>query len=168
LPELEGQQIFEMMEEAYAAGRVVAAADRRVLVDRDGDGRLEEGFFTYTFVPTFSGDGQPRGLVVHSVETTEQAMRAAAAERAAAASRQRLQQASEVVLELQRSLLPGGLPMLPRLSLAAQYRVAGDWLSAVVVLVAHCWDRLATSCSPRPRPACASNGWSTGSAAHSS
>ena len=59
LPELEGQQIFEMMEEAYAAGRVVAATDRRVLVDRDGDGRLEEGFFTYTFVPTFSDDGRP-------------------------------------------------------------------------------------------------------------
>jgi len=128
LPELDDQQIFEMMEEAYAAGRVVAATDRRVLVDRDGDGRLEEGFFTYTFVPTFSDDGRPRGLVVHIVETTAQAMRAAAAERAAVVSRQRLQHESEVVL--QRSLLPGGLPVLPRLSLAAQYRVAGDELAA--------------------------------------
>jgi serine phosphatase RsbU (regulator of sigma subunit)/anti-sigma regulatory factor (Ser/Thr protein kinase)/anti-anti-sigma regulatory factor len=130
LPELEGQQIFEMMEEAYTAGRVVSAADRRVLVDRDGDGRLEEGFFTYTFVPTSTDDGRPRGLVVHIVETTPQARRALAAEHEAQTSRQRLEHASDVVLELQRSLLAPGVPVLPRLSLAAQYRVAGDELAA--------------------------------------
>ncbi|HVL85471.1 MAG TPA: SpoIIE family protein phosphatase [Pseudonocardia sp.] len=130
LPELDGQQIFEMMEEAYAAGRPVSAADRRVLVDRDGDGRLEEGFFTYTFLPTFRPDGAVRGLVVHIVETTAQAVRAAEAERSAAVSEQRFRQASEVVLELQRSLLPGGVPVLPQIDVAAQYRVGGDELAA--------------------------------------
>src|SRR3954452_22729190 len=65
LPELEGQQIFEMMEEAFSHGRVVSADHRRVLVDRDGDGRLEEGFFSYTFLPTRDADGQVSGLIVH-------------------------------------------------------------------------------------------------------
>ena len=130
LPELEGQQIFEMMEEAYRAGRVISAVDRRVLVDRNGDGRLEEGFFTYTFVPTFDPEGSVRGLVAHIVETTAQAVRSAAAERAAAASQLRLQEASQVVLELQRSLLPADVPVLPWLTVAGQYRVAGDELAA--------------------------------------
>jgi len=130
LPELEGQQIFEMMEEAYRAGRVISAVDRRVLVDRNGDGRLEEGFFTYTFVPTFDPEGSVRGLVAHVVETTAQAVRSAAAERAAAASQLRLQEASQVVLELQRSLLPADVPVLPWLTVAGQYRVAGDELAA--------------------------------------
>lgn len=130
LPELEGQQIFEMMEEAYAAARPVAAEHRRVLVDRDGDGRLEEGFFTYTFLPTFHPDHSVRGLVVHIVETTAQARRQSEAEQAAAVSEQRFQQASAIVLDLQRSLLPSGVPVLPGLTCAAQYRVAGDELAA--------------------------------------
>ncbi|GAA4684709.1 sigma-F factor regulator [Pseudonocardia yuanmonensis] len=130
LPELEGQQIFEMMEEAYAAGRPVSAENRRVLVDRDGDGLLEEGFFTYTFLPTHHADGTVRGLVVHIAETTAQALRQAEAERAAAASERRYRHASEIVLELQRSLLPTGVPVLPGLVTAAHYRVAGDELAA--------------------------------------
>lgn len=123
LPELEGQQIFEMMDSAYRDGRSVSAADRRVLVDRDGDGRLEEGFFTYSVIPTFHDDGSVRGLVVHIVETTTGAQRTAAAER-------RVQHASEIVLELQRSLLPSVVPVLPELAVAGHYRVAGDELAA--------------------------------------
>jgi anti-anti-sigma factor len=130
LPELEGQQIFEMMEEAYAAGRPVSAEDRRVLVDRNGDGQLEEGFFTYTFLPTRGADGAVRGLVVHIVETTARALRQAEAEHAAAASELRFRQASDVVLALQRSLLPDGVPVLPGLLAAASYRAAGDELAA--------------------------------------
>ncbi|GAA2893312.1 sigma-F factor regulator [Pseudonocardia halophobica] len=130
LPELEGQQIFEMMEEAYSAGRPVSAEHRRVLVDRDGDGRLEEGFFTYTFLPTHHADGTVRGLVVHIAETTAQALRQEEAELAAAASERRYRHASEIVLELQRSLLPTGVPVLPELVTTAHYRVAGDELAA--------------------------------------
>jgi len=70
IPEMAGQQIFEMIDDVYATGQPVSHADRRVLVDRNGDGNLDEDFYTYTFLPTRAADGTVTGMVVHIVETT--------------------------------------------------------------------------------------------------
>ncbi|MCU7728910.1 SpoIIE family protein phosphatase [Actinoplanes sp. KI2] len=140
IPEMAGQQIFEMIDQVYASGQPVSHADRRVLVDRDGDGHLEEDFYTYTFLPTRDGDGAVTGMVVHIVETTRWVRQRQAAEARADDSERRYQQARDVVLSLQRSLLPHGVPVLPRMRLAARYSVAGaeaaaggDWFDAVAL-----------------------------------
>ena len=124
VPELEGQQILEILDEAYGAGQPISQPERRVLVDRNGDGSLEEGFFTWTFVPVRFADGG-RGTAVHVIETTDLVRRRQAAESRAVASERRYREALDVVLALQEHLLPHGVPVLPRVRLAARYVVAG-------------------------------------------
>ena len=121
IPEMAAHQIFEMIDQVYATGKPISRADRRVLVDRDGDGNLEEDFYTYTFLPTRDADGAVTGMVVHIVETTQWVRRRQAAEARADDSERRYREARDVVLALQRSLLPDGLPVLPRLRMAARY-----------------------------------------------
>ncbi|WP_433304442.1 SpoIIE family protein phosphatase [Actinoplanes sp. CA-030573] len=140
IPEMAGQQIFEMIDEVYATGNPVSHADRRVLVDRNGDGNLEEDFYTYTFLPTHDDEGGVTGMVVHIVETTHWVRQRQAVEARADDSERRYREARDVVLALQRSLLPAGVPVLPGLRLAARYLVSGteaaaggDWFDAVVL-----------------------------------
>ncbi|GAA4915994.1 serine phosphatase RsbU (regulator of sigma subunit) [Actinomycetospora succinea] len=137
-PELEGQQVFETLDEVWTRGEPVIGDERRILVDRDGDGRLEEDWYSYTFVPTHHADGSMRGMTVHIGRVTEDVLRRREAETSAAESERRRQAAQDVVLTLQRSMLPTGLPVLPRARLAARYVVAGqelaaggDWFDAV-------------------------------------
>lgn len=136
MPDLEGQQIFEAIEEVYATGQPVFNVERRVLWDRDGDGNLEEGFFTINFAPLRGGDTVD-AVLVHAVEATALVRRRQAAESRAVDSERRYQMAREVVVALQQNLLPAGLPVLPRLRLCARYVVAdaeaaagGDWFDA--------------------------------------
>lgn len=133
VPEVAGQQVFDLIEQCYAAGRVVVGSERRVLVDRDGDGRLEEGFFTFTCLPLRDEHGTVTGVVAHVVEVTEQVSARRTAE-------QRYQAVQHVVHTLQRALLPDVLPVLPGVRLAARYVVAddeqaagGDWFDAVPI-----------------------------------
>ncbi|MDD7965317.1 SpoIIE family protein phosphatase [Actinomycetospora lemnae] len=137
-PELEGQQVFETLDEVFTRGEPVIGDERRILVDRDGDGRLEEDWFSYTFVPTHHADGSVRGMTVHVARVTDEVLRRTQAERSAAESERRRAAAQDLVLTLQRSMLPAGLPVLPRVRLAARYVVAerelaagGDWFDAV-------------------------------------
>jgi serine phosphatase RsbU (regulator of sigma subunit)/anti-sigma regulatory factor (Ser/Thr protein kinase)/anti-anti-sigma regulatory factor len=129
-PELEGQQVFETLDEVWERGQPVLGDERRILVDRDGDGRLEEDWYSYTFVPTHHPDGSMRGMTVLITRVTDEVLRRRRAERSAAESEERRQAAQEVVLTLQRSLLPSGVPVLPRARLAARYVVAGRELAA--------------------------------------
>ncbi|MGY0234459.1 SpoIIE family protein phosphatase [Longispora urticae] len=138
LPELEGQQIFAMFDEIYATGQGRSQPELRVLIDRDGDGELEEGFFTYSAQPALHADGTVRGLLVYTVETTELVRLRRAAEDRAAVSEHRYQEARDVVLGLQRNLLPQGMPVLPRVRTSARYLAAGadtaaggDWFDVV-------------------------------------
>ena len=124
-PELDGQQVFETLDEVWARGEPVIGDERRILVDRDGDGRLEEDWYSYTFVPTHHPDGSMRGMTVHIARVTDEVLRRRQAELSAAESEERRQAAQDVVLTLQRSLLPAGLPVLPQVRLAARYVVAG-------------------------------------------
>jgi PAS domain-containing protein len=89
LPELEGQQILEILDEAFSAP-AAGQPERRVLLDRNGDGALEEGFFAWTFVPVDFDDGVA-GIVVHAIENTELVRQRQAAESRAVASERRFQ-----------------------------------------------------------------------------
>ena len=140
LVEPDARQVLAMLEAAVAAGEPAAGEQRRMLVDDDGS--PSESIRTWTALPTFHGDGSVRGLAVHAVDTTEQSRARLAAEQAAAAAEQRYREvrgtAHDSALELRRTLLPSGVPVLPRLRMAAQFRVAehppaasGDWFDAL-------------------------------------
>ncbi|MFC4145098.1 SpoIIE family protein phosphatase [Micromonospora mangrovi] len=139
VPELHGQHIFELLDEALQGVRS-SGQEQRILTDRAGDGALEEAFYTFELSPWLHPDGSVRGVIVQAVDATSVVAARRAAESAAAVSERRYQHASDLVLELQRSLLPDVLPVLPEVQLAAHYLVAdddlvagGDWFDAVAL-----------------------------------
>ncbi len=143
LPELAGQQIFEMMDDVYRTGRAVAENERRVLVHSAPGGPLHEAFYSYAFQPTRDETGAVRGLIARIIETTE-VIRAARARSTGNQAGRRYQRPKADVSTLQRLLLPATVPVLPGISLAARYVVAepdddagGDWFDAVVLDSGH-------------------------------
>jgi hypothetical protein len=76
-------------------------------------------------LPTRGADGAVTGMVVHVVETTRRVRQRQAVEARADDSERRYRQARDVVLALQRSLPPSGVPVLPRLRMAALLSSAG-------------------------------------------
>ncbi|GLZ38841.1 SpoIIE family protein phosphatase [Actinokineospora sp. NBRC 105648] len=129
VPEAAGQDIFELLDEVARTGQPRLGAERRVVVDLTGDGTLVEGFFTYSVVRAPGADGTPV-LIAHAVDVTASVQQRRAAEVEVAEVRARLDAEYKVGLELQRSLLPVGLPLLPDLGLSAAYVPAGRWRAA--------------------------------------
>jgi PAS domain S-box-containing protein len=130
--ELIGQQILEELDRVWASAEPVMHREWRVLVDRDGDGDLEEVYLSFTLAPRIV-DGAVRGVLAHIVDVTEDVRRRESLE-------QRYLAAQGVVLTLQRSLLSDRLPVLPGMRIAARYLVAdveqaagGDWFDAVAL-----------------------------------
>ncbi|MBW3655228.1 MAG: PAS domain-containing protein [Gemmatimonadetes bacterium] len=71
LPEVEGQGYFEMLDGVYASGEPVVGNESLALIDRQGNGTLEEGFFNFVFQPLRDGDAVS-GILIHAVEVTTQ------------------------------------------------------------------------------------------------
>ena len=89
-------------------------------------------------VRTRPDDGAARGVVVHAMQVTDVASAGQPTEAQATAFDQRYPATLDVVMALQRNLLPARLPVLPGLGIAAHYLVAdreqgagGDWFDAV-------------------------------------
>ncbi|HEU5472692.1 MAG TPA: SpoIIE family protein phosphatase [Actinophytocola sp.] len=129
LPELAENDITELLDAARASGEQVTGLERRIAVDRDGDGVPEEMFINFSIVPVPGSDGEPI-LLAHAIEVTAWVQQRRLAEAAADDARELLRTERRVVLDLQRTLLPPGLPVLPDLGLGAAYVPAGQWLAA--------------------------------------
>ncbi|HZT99357.1 MAG TPA: ATP-binding protein [Ktedonobacteraceae bacterium] len=72
LPELEGQGFYELLDQVYTTGEPFIGNETLVLLDRDGDGRLEEVYFNFVYQPSRNAQGEVDGVLVHAVEVTEQ------------------------------------------------------------------------------------------------
>lgn len=137
-PETAGQQLFEMFDRVYATGEPVQGHEWRIVLDVSRRGELEERFVDFLVQPVRGPDGQVTGLAVQFLDVTDGVRRRQDADDETAELQERYEVAQNVVLTLQRSLLPAGLPVLPGLRIAAQYLVAsaeqaagGDWFDAV-------------------------------------
>ena len=86
-PELIEQGFFELMDEVYRTGKPFVGKQTPVLLDRNGNGTLSEGFFNFVYHPVKTVEGQIEGVFVHAVEVTEQVR----AQQALENQRQRLQ-----------------------------------------------------------------------------
>lgn len=138
LPELAGQQIFEMFERVYATGRAQTAREWRAQIDRHGTGVLEEFYADYTVTPRRGPDGEVVGVLVSAVDVTERVLQRRATEQLAADAERRGSDARDVVTALQEALLPTALPVLPGARVAGRYLVAaedqtagGDWFDVI-------------------------------------
>ncbi|BCJ48259.1 hypothetical protein GCM10010168_26190 [Actinoplanes ianthinogenes] len=124
LPEMAGQYLFEMVEGVYASGEPVIANGWRAQVEINGE--LQDRFFDFQLHPRRRPDRTVHGILLQVIDVTERVRQAQAAEQAAAEAEQRYRVARDVVVELQRALLPSRLPVLPQAAVAARYLVAGD------------------------------------------
>ncbi len=141
IPELSGQQLLERMDEVFTSGQPISARDWRIQLDADADGAIDlEWFVTFIMSPWRHDDGSMRGVIVQAVDTTSQVQARQRANRRGSEFRRRYRAALDVIDDLQRTLLPTSLPVLPRLELAARYLVAdvehaagGDWFDGFVL-----------------------------------
>ncbi|MBL7697920.1 MAG: PAS domain-containing protein [Chitinophagaceae bacterium] len=71
LPELEGQGIFDLLDNVYNTGVAYKESELPVLLDRNDDGGLEEVFFTFVYQPIRDKDNVVTGIFVHAIDVTD-------------------------------------------------------------------------------------------------
>src|SRR5258708_19139244 len=62
------------MDEVYMTGTPFVGTEFPVWIDRRGDGALEEAYFNFVYQPLRTAQGEIEGILVHSVEVTEQVL----------------------------------------------------------------------------------------------
>ncbi|MEV4539223.1 SpoIIE family protein phosphatase [Asanoa sp. NPDC049518] len=134
-PEVLGQHVFDILERVRATGEPAFLKDLRVQIDRPD--RVEIFLDLNVRRQRYFG-GTVAGLIVDVVDQTEQVHARRAAARRAAEAEQRYAEARDVIHALQVALLPSGVPVLPRVEVAASYLLAdvhtaagGDWFDAM-------------------------------------
>ncbi|GLZ33421.1 hypothetical protein Lesp02_56090 [Lentzea sp. NBRC 105346] len=137
-PEAMGQQIKPILDRVYATGQPEHLRDFRAQMDLPDQGGYTEVFVEFTADPRRGHDGEIVGVTVTAVDVTEQVRDRRTAQRRTAEAELRYEQARDVIDALQRELLPDGVPVLPRMQIAASYLLAdadtaagGDWFDAL-------------------------------------
>jgi signal transduction histidine kinase len=85
LPELEGQGIYELLDQVYRSGERYIGRAHRAMLRRGALGELQECFFNLVYEPTRDGNGDVDGIAVVAFEVTELAKARQAAEDASRA-----------------------------------------------------------------------------------
>jgi PAS domain S-box-containing protein len=136
VPAIVGQEIAEMIDRVMAEQRPYTGIEWRMVFDRDDPD--SEVFLNFSLHPVLDPDSQALGIVAHAVDVTSEVLARRAAQERIAGAEQQLEAARQVLVTLQRHLLPDAVPVLPQVRLAAQYVVAeaelqagGDWFDAV-------------------------------------
>lgn len=138
-PELEGQQIYEMLDRVYQTGEPQSGSEWRLQTDYDGSG-VEERYFDFVVTPRRRADGSIEGvqLIVDDVTSRVRARQAAEARVEELSERYRNVRDSATVM--QQALLAASVPVVPGADIAAEYLVAaedtaagGDWFDALAL-----------------------------------
>ncbi len=72
IPELEGQQFFELLDTVYASGEPYVARGMPARVQRMPDAALEDLFINFVYQPIVAADGSVTGIFVEGSDVTEQ------------------------------------------------------------------------------------------------
>ncbi|GAA0228186.1 SpoIIE family protein phosphatase [Cryptosporangium japonicum] len=137
-PGFAAQQISPMVQRIYATGEPQTGRGWRFQVDSDGTSPAREFFLDFVIEPYREADGTIVGVSGIAIDVTEQVRRREADQQHAAEAEHRYAQARDVITDLQRRLLPPGLPVLPAVRVAGSYLLAdtedaagGDWFDAI-------------------------------------
>ncbi|MBW3629982.1 MAG: hypothetical protein KY464_11880, partial [Gemmatimonadetes bacterium] len=71
LPELEGQGLFEILDEVYRSGKPFEGKAITITYDRAGNGEMYTGVFDTLYQPILGIDGTISGVMSISVEVTD-------------------------------------------------------------------------------------------------
>ncbi|AKJ06726.1 Two-component hybrid sensor and regulator [Archangium gephyra] len=103
-PEFAGSGLFDTFDNVFRTGQAYSATGRRLMLDRNGDGQLTEGYFNFTYQPLLDAGGRVEAVLLFAVEVTEQ-VRARQVAEEALAHRQRAEAAlRESEAHLRRTL----------------------------------------------------------------
>lgn len=118
-PELEGQQIYEMLDRVYQTGEPQSGSEWRLQTDYDGSG-VEERYFDFVVTPRRRADGSIEGvqLIVDDVTSRVRARQAAEARVEELSERYRNVRDSATVM--QQALLAASVPVVPGADIAAE------------------------------------------------
>jgi signal transduction histidine kinase/PAS domain-containing protein len=72
LPEFESQGIIALLDRVFTTGEPFTGIEMPVMIDRNGNGTLEECFFTFLYQPDIGQDGKIDGIAVYGFEVTDQ------------------------------------------------------------------------------------------------
>ncbi|PRY47487.1 serine phosphatase RsbU (regulator of sigma subunit) [Geodermatophilus tzadiensis] len=131
-----GQGVIEIFDRAYAGER--AMLDRIRLAVVTPHGHEEEIVLDFEVGPFRDRHGEVVGVLGVGRDITAAVRREEADTAAAAELSRRYRRATDVIDEVQRALLPGRLPVLPALDVAAGYAIGGaeqaaggDWFDVL-------------------------------------
>jgi anti-anti-sigma factor len=137
--EMAEQQILDLYDEVYATGQPAARRGYRVQLVSE-DGVLIEMFLDFVLAPMRAPDGTVTGVIGTATDVTAAVQARRAVEQRAGEAQRRYAEARDVIHALQRELLPRGVPVLPRVRIAASYLMAdadtsagGDWFDALAL-----------------------------------
>lgn len=72
LPELVGQGYYELLDNVYNTAKNFIGKDVPALLDRNGDGNLEECYFNFNFQPIYDAENNIEGVSIFAFEVTEE------------------------------------------------------------------------------------------------
>jgi serine phosphatase RsbU (regulator of sigma subunit)/anti-sigma regulatory factor (Ser/Thr protein kinase)/anti-anti-sigma regulatory factor len=134
---LRGSGIEERTLDVYRTGEGFVGTEWALTLPGP-TGELEERIWNFRFDAMRAPDGTVRGVIAVGYEVTEQVRERDAAQESSEHWHERFRTNRRAMAALQASMLPAGVPVLPRLELAARYLVAesetsagGDWFGAV-------------------------------------
>ncbi|QNF33557.1 PAS domain-containing protein [Adhaeribacter swui] len=73
-PEIEEQGLTRLMEQVYTNAEPLAFEEIKVLVDRNNNGQLQEGYFNITYQPFREGQDTVEGVLIMALEVTNQVL----------------------------------------------------------------------------------------------
>ncbi|MFN3431124.1 MAG: PAS domain-containing protein, partial [Candidatus Sericytochromatia bacterium] len=71
LPEVAGQGFFELLDGVYQTGEPFLGNEMPIMIDRRGDGALEQAYFNFVYAAMRKDDGSIDGILTHAVEVTD-------------------------------------------------------------------------------------------------
>lgn len=135
--ELAGQQVLDLYATCFATGEPQRGREWRLQME-DREGHQAEVYVDFVMAPWRDADGTVVGVIGQGTDVTEQVRHRHRVEAKVRTAQRQLVAARDVIRTLQDALLPAGLPVLPRVDLAASYLLAeaetaagGDWFDAV-------------------------------------
>jgi PAS domain S-box-containing protein len=72
LPELEGQNFFELLDAVFSSGKVHSERERVVRLDRGLGGGPEDVYVDFVYQPLAGASGETLGILVHAVDVSVQ------------------------------------------------------------------------------------------------
>jgi anti-anti-sigma factor len=138
-PELESQQIYEMLDRVFKTGEAQSGVEWRLQADFDGSG-VQERFFDFLVTPRHTADGSIEGVQFVVDEVTARVRARVAAEARIEELSERYRNVRDSAIIMQQALLAPSVPVVPGVDIAAEYVVAaedtaagGDWFDAIAL-----------------------------------